>query len=77
VGDLHILPGTDRIDPEVLLRKAREWNLADAVIVGKDVDGNLCVGVTMPECGRILLFLALAERFVVDQVVNAMHEDDE
>jgi hypothetical protein len=68
VGDLHILPGSGRISPDVLLKKASEWNLQDLVLVGKDSDGTLCIGASMNEAGRILLFLALAERFVLDQV---------
>jgi|CXWL01.1.fsa_nt_gi hypothetical protein len=65
MGKLVALPGSSDLSADTILELAK-GNVSDAVIVGKDKDGDLAIWTTSCELPKILWMLANAQHWVIE-----------
>jgi len=64
-AEVFIFPA-GKVDPELLLEKAKEWGLKEVLVIGWAEDGELAVGSSEESKRDLLWLLEKAKRFLLN-----------
>ncbi len=68
--NVHIMPGTVNVLPDVILRKALDWELDQVVVIGWDKNGEFRIGGSHGRLSDISWLLRNADNWLNDMLNN-------
>ena len=68
--NIWLMPGATNVSPDVILRKAQNWELDEVIVLGWDKNGDFCIGGSHNKLSDISWLLRNAENWLENTLNN-------